>query len=519
MLIVSHNQEDHKRLAVGEMVESLSAMVDQAAATGQAVHEFERGLWKQLLVMGRHLVGSYFAALGPGDEGAEVVMDGQRLKRSEQMQRTRYLSIFGELGVDRWVYARSEKQRVAYAPLDQRAGLPALKYSYLLQDWSQHLVTELAYKPMQGVLKRFLDLEVSVAALETMTRSVAETVEPWCESQSLSKEAQVQGEQVTVLSADAKGVVMRGEAVDKPLPGRSLTRSGPTPGKCKMAVLGAAYTVEAFVRTPEAVLEALFGNTLPSATPAAANDATAAPRPKPLHKQVRAALSTDELGQPGHATAVIFPWLARQAEQRDPEQRRPCVLLIDGQHTLWTQAEEHQLRHDRIEILDLLHALGYLWQAVHLFHRSGSHEATRLMQLMTLALLKGQGLVALNWLAAEAKAHDMDRARRTELDKIRAYFEAHQDRIHYDRYLAQGLPIASGVIEGACRHVVNDRLNRTGMRWTLEGAQAMLRLRCVAINDLWKDLMNEHIRRETERLYPHREAADATAPEVPQVAA
>lgn len=515
MLIVSQSRADDKGVAVAEMIESLSRAVDEAVETGQAAHEVEQQLWQRLLMLGQQLLGSYFALLGAGDEGAEVVKAGQRLKRSSSPQRRRYLSVFGELGIDRWVYARGEKQRIAYAPLDQRAGLPALKYSYLLQDWSQHLATELAYQPMQGVLKRFLGLEVSVAALETMTRAVAETVAPWWAEQHLPVEAQLQGEQVTVLSADAKGVVMRAGAVEKPLPGRALTRHGPTPGKCKMAVLGAAYTVDAWVRTPEAVLEALFGDTLKSTPAPAANDSLA-PRPRPLYKRVRAALSTAELGQPGHATAVIFPWLAEQARQRDPHRQRPCVLLIDGQHTLWEQAGAHLPRHDRIEILDLLHALSYLWQATHLFHRPSSDKALALMQLLTLALLKGQGLTALRWLAAEAPECGLKPAQRAELDRIGAYFEAHQERIHYDQYLAQGLPIASGVIEGACRHVVHDRLNRTGMRWSLDGAQAMLHLRCVAINGLWPELMNEHIRRETARLYPHREtegSADLLVPE------
>ncbi|MDQ2693835.1 MAG: ISKra4 family transposase, partial [Pseudomonadota bacterium] len=74
---------------------------------------------------------------------------------------------------------------------------------------------------------------------------------------------------------------------------------------------------------------------------------------------------------------------------------------------------------------------------------------------------------------------------------------------HYDRYLAAGYPIASGVIEGACRHVVNDRLERTGMNWTLPGAQAMLALHGVAINDQWDEFMTYRIAQETARLYPY----------------
>lgn len=80
---------------------------------------------------------------------------------------------------------------------------------------------------------------------------------------------------------------------------------------------------------------------------------------------------------------------------------------------------------------------------------------------------------------------------------------------------AKGLSIASGVIKGACRHVVNDLLNQTGMRWSLDDTQVMLRLRCVAISEQWEELMNEHIRRETQRLYPHRNPSDPIAPDAP----
>ena len=87
------------------------------------------------------------------------------------------------------------------------------------------------------------------------------------------------------------------------------------------------------------------------------------------------------------------------------------------------------------------------------------------------------------------------------LEQIHDYFDRHRDRIHYDRYLAAGYPIASGVIEGARRHVVKDRMERAGMHWTLPGAQALLNLRCVALNDEWEPFMNHHIQSETARLY------------------
>ena len=117
----------------------------------------------------------------------------------------------------------------------------------------------------------------------------------------------------------------------------------------------------------------------------------------------------------------------------------------------------------RVEILDLLHATGSLWEAVHLFLPSGSALASTLMKVLVRALLDGVGAGVIRWLQDLAEQGHLPAASRTRLARIHGYFERHRDRIHYDRYLAAGYPIASGVIEGACRHAVKDRMERVGI--------------------------------------------------------
>lgn len=218
---------------------------------------------------------------------------------------------------------------------------------------------------------------------------------------------------------------------------------------------------------------------------------------------MRAALSEAEVGQAGHSAQVIFPWLGQQAQGRDPQQGHPWVVVMDGQPTLWDELDTALGARPRVEILDLLHAAGYLWQAVHLFHQPGTDQAEKLMKVCLLGLLEGQVQPVIEWLTEEAKNASLPAQAHAQLARIGAYFQRHRHRVHYDRYLAAGYPIASGVIEGACRHVVNDRLERTGMNWTLPGAQAMLALRCVAINDQWDEFMTYRIEQETARLYPY----------------
>jgi hypothetical protein len=302
------------------------------------------------------------------------------------------------------------------------------------------------------------------------------------------------------LSADGKGVPLRKPA-DAPAIAAHDHARGPKPDRKKMAVLGAAYPIEPHVRTPLAVVETLFRD---PATPAPA-DRTAPRRPVPQQKRVCAVLpvaaAVAAALAPPRPADVIFPWLAEEARQRDPDHQHPWVLLMDGQPSLWDAAAATLGEAPRVEILDLLHATGYLWEAVHLFHDPGSDGALKWMKVLVLGLLSGMGTGVIRWLQHLAEQSGLPAATRTRLAEIHGYFDRHRDRIHYDRYLAAGDPIASGVIEGACRHVVKDRMERAGMHWTLPGAQALLHLRCVALNDEWEPFINHHIQSETARLY------------------
>src|SRR5512147_848300 len=106
------------------------------------------------------------------------------------------------------------------------------------------------------------------------------------------------------------------------------------------------------------------------------------------------------------------------------------------------------------------------------------------MKLLVLGLLSGVGAALIPWLIDQAESIGLTGSQRERLDQISQYFHHNQARLHDDQYLAAGYPIASGVIEGACRHVIKDRLERTGMHWTVPGAQALLQLRCVALNGI-----------------------------------
>lgn len=486
-----------KPLDVAARLAELTGFVADAARDGLPAHAVERSLWHHLLQLGHDLQAAYFTLAGDGDCGETLTLaDGRGVKRLPEPHRRPYRSIFGDFTLERVVYGTREGQRIEAVPLDARLGLPDGQCSYVLQDWNQALVVENPYAQVDAVLERILGLQQSVASLETMTRTLAGAVAGYEATRPPATPAA--GQQLVVLSADGKGVPLRKPADAPAIAAHDHVR-GPKPDRKKMAVLGAAYHIEPHVRTPEAVVDALFRD---PATPAKRHDAR---RPVPQQKRVCAVLpvaaAVAAALTPPRPAEVVFPWLAAEARRRDPDHLHSWVLLMDGQASLWEVAAATLGDAPRVEILDLLHATGYLWEAVHLFHEPGSAMALKWMKWLVLGLLNGMGTGVIRWLQHLAEQGELPTASRTRLEQIYGYFDRHRDRIHYDQYLAAGYPIASGVIEGACRHVVKDRMERAGMHWTLPGAQALLNLRCIALNNEWEPFMNHHIHTETARLY------------------
>ena len=130
-------------------------------------------------------------------------------------------------------------------------------------------------------------------------------------------------------------------------------------------------------------------------------------------------------------------------------------------------------------VLDLFHVLGYLWKAGHAVAVEGSKELEQWVLQRLGRVLQGRA----RWVAAgirrSATKRHLSARQREPLDRCANYLLKYQRYLAYDQYLADGLPIGSGVIEGACRHLVKDRLARTGARWRLRGAEAVLRLRAL----------------------------------------
>ena len=473
---------------LGSVYEDLKLTVFRAVRENQPIHEIEKAVWEQLLRLGRETLTQVFALLGNGDMGESVTLpDGRSCQRLEQEHTRRYLSIFGEFALSRVVYGSREGQKIEFVPLDNRLQVPESVFSYLLQDWDQSLCVEQAFGQASTTVQRILGLKQSVDSLEHMNQEMAEKATTF-----MLNRPQPEGEgEVVVASADQKGIVMRRSAED-PSP-KAHRSKGDKASQKRMATVATVYTVDRYRRTPEEIVAALFRD-----VPEPSRD-----RPKPQDKEVWASLPCEDM--PGSGIDRAFAWMIGELYLRGRAKGndKPLVFLSDGQEALW-QARQEWLPERAIGILDLLHVTPRRWQAAHVFHEEGSQAAEDFVRDRLLRVLRGKAAGVICGLREMGTKRGLVGAKKQTIARVCAYLEANVARMRYDEYLRAGYPIATGVVEGACRHLVKDRMERAGMHWTVGGAQAMLDVRSIYVSGLWEEYQQYRIAGEIERLYPHR---------------
>jgi hypothetical protein len=488
-LLAAKSQQLH------QIVDQIVAIVSEAVRQQTPIHEVESKTLETFLHGGRLALQLLVDCLGDGDMGPEHQLpDGTRLKRSAQPQPRPYMSIFGELNIQQYVYAEREGQEIKFAAIAARLALPESKFSYLLQDWDQEFAMEAPFGKVARTVQRILKLDQYVNNLERMNREMAQAVDAFQMSQAVPP-AKEEGE-IFVQTADGKGVPIRRPADAPPIVDHQH-RSGPKPDRKRMATLGAVYSIDRLVRTPEEVVESLFRD------PRQPRPET--PRPHPCHKRMRAMLDhIDGNGDEVGGRAAVFGWISDEMAARHGRTHKPIVCIMDGEESLWNMRDVFQEEVPMTDVLDLLHVTPRLWKAAFLFHPQKGGPAEKFVRERLLRILRGEvGAVVRGLRRMGTTSLRGDKLR--QLRTICRYFDNNRQRMRYHEYLARGYPIASGVIEGACRNVVKDRLERTGMNWTIPGAQAMLDLRCIYLTEQWEQFNEFRITRETQRLYPYRD--------------
>ncbi|MGW2818901.1 ISKra4 family transposase [Streptomyces sp. NPDC001415] len=300
-----------------------------------------------------------------------------------------------------------------------------------------------------------------------------------------------------IIQVDGKGVVMRPEAL-REATRRAAAKSaaagrrgrlapGEKPNRKRMATVACVFDAVPASRRPHDIVH-----------PPGGRSAMRSPRQGPKAQQKWCTASV--IRPPEQVVADAFA----QATSRDPQYLRDWIVLVDGaRHQLDLIQNEAARRGIRLNILlDFVHVAEYTWTAAHAFHPVGSREAETWAADKLTAILAGHADRAATEMIAQATAEQLPATRRDAVTTCARCLTGHLDQLHYDTALAVGWPIATGAVEGACRHLIADRLDITGARWGLHGAEAVLQLRALITNGDFEDYWTFHAAREHQRLYP-----------------
>lgn len=442
------------------------------------LHEVERGLFKRLIALGLTLLLCHLARRGIGKAGGDVLRDGVSLPYHSNLSRT-YLSIFGKLKIERAYFW--EAGQAGVCPLDAELNLPETRYSYFLQEFGELIGVNQAYDKLTDYLERLLGVSFWKQGAQKVAKQAGKNVQAFYE-QKEAPPACEEGE-LLVATIDGKGVPMRREAPPKTL----RPEKGPRINKKKEAVVSVVFTIDRNVRSAEDLLREIDKDN--HVVPPVKDPPE---RPKPKHKRVRATM----LGKD-----AAFEDVRRQFEERDPDGTKVRLALTDGDSALQDRALELAGPSGITLILDLLHVLTYVWAAAHAFHDEGSVEASRWVMGKLRLLLEGKVGYVIGGLRQSVKKRKLRGKKREAVEKAIGYMDRNREFMRYDEYLAKGYPVGSGVVEGACRHLVKDRMELGGMHWSKPGAQAILELRAVETNGDWNKFWRFHVGEESARLH------------------
>ncbi len=341
-------------------------------------------------------------------------------------------------------------------------------YSDMLRQMHDLLAVYTVYGKTVKLMDNFLGIKLSTRAVQQCVSKDAVDVATYYDKQEAPP---VESEaEILVAQADGKGVPL---ILEKFEDGKKTRR--------KEAVVTSVYTVATQPRTPEDVLSSYFDK-----KPTTAQKE----RDRPHNKKVWATLQGKD---------EAFKRLGQQVNKRDDDHIVHRVALCDGDPALQHRFEAGLSNFTLI--LDFIHADEYLWDAAKLLFAEKDPQRPQWVRKQAILMLSSQTTQLITDLRHQAALPENTSAQQEELDKAANYFERNKGRMDYQTYLANGWPIASGVIEGACRHLVKDRMECSGMRWHHPTAESLLALRAVAENDDWDEYHEFRRQRRQRRLF------------------
>jgi hypothetical protein len=408
----------------------------------------------------------------------------QRLVGSDQHSRSHHRpdtqrqleTLFGEVIVKRVGYSTKTVGLSALYPADGILNLATDQYSDGLRRRVAQEASKVSFTETVTTIAETTGAQVGKRQCEEITVKVAQDFSDFYAQRT--QESPETTTDLLVLTTDGKGIVMHQEDLRKAT-AKAAERSAQkskvrlSPGqkrqRKRMATIASVYSTPLFERRPEQII---------------GEDVEKPERPAISNKRVWASVRED-------AKEVINSAF-EEATRRDPQHQREWVILVDGEprqlESIKATAKKHKV--SVTIVLDFIHVLEYLWKAAHCFFTPGAPEAEPWVMERALRLLQGKVSDVAAGIRRSATLQKLSESARENVDKCADYLLKYRKYLLYDQFLHKGYPIASGVIEGACRHLVNDRMDITGARWRLDRAEAVLQIRALRssadFDEYWK---------------------------------
>lgn len=471
------------KLGVKQLFEFVKNNAEQMDA-----YSMEEAIFERVMRIGLAAMKGYFAEKGTGDvDDVLQLEDGTVLKKEKRLLWKNYFSVFGKLAVPRTCYRTNGLDGVM--PLDAQANLPERTYSYLLQEWMDLLSIRDSFGEASVTLHKILKLGISPSRFEVVNRGSANCYDEFYQNKELPT-PDSEGE-IQVIGFDGKGVpVIKSEAAKL----KARLGKGEKRQKKKEAIVGVSYTIDPKVRTPEEVAENLV-------YPEEARKKREADKEQGVKSPQIRANNIRRIASLERPKQEVMEEIISDAKSRDPDTQRPLVAVMDGALCLWTLLASLLLGVKWVGILDIIHVTEYLWKVGNALHGEKTPEAKKWVYEHLLAILQGRVGRVIGGLKQVISKRKLRAGQRKALRETISYFENHRKWMRYDEYLEAGYPIGSGVVESTCGHTVKKRMEGTGRRWSIKGAESTLLLRSVYTSNDWDAYWDAHRMRERKRLY------------------
>lgn len=418
---------------------------------------------------------------------AKPMCGADGVERTRQRLHERGLStVFGEVRIQRYGYGAIGV--TSLHPLDAELNLPVEEYSLGVRRMAADSAAQVSFDDTVSVVAERTGKVIGKRQVEELVQRAAVDFDTFYTEKSAGQNGP--GSSILVISADGKGVVMRQDDLRESARkaakdqehklGKRLSR-GEKNNRKRMATVAAVYTVAPFERTPDQVARTM-----------APLHETEQKRPPVENKRVWASLTKS----PEEVLDEAF----LEGLRRDPERQKKWVGLVDGNAQQLKLLEKLSQKHgvEVTSVMDIIHVAEYLWDASTVFCDEASRDRERWVSERLANVLRGHAAQVAAGMRRSATLRKLSEKQRKPADDAARYLLNHKQYMRYDEYLADGFPIATGVIEGACRHLVCDRMDGVA-RWGLKGAEAVLRMRALRSSGDFDSYWEYHVKQEYQR--------------------